>query len=99
MKPQLIYADRGYDCMYAIPITIEHGVLKLPPNSKLPPGAHSAILVIDDENHSNDDLDTVEFNLAALRNNLTLGFLDNEPDLYSLEDVLPQNRNPFFGVR
>ncbi len=85
--------------MYAIPITIEHGVLKLPPHSKLPPDARNAILVFGDEIHPNDDLDTTEFQLAALRDNPALAFLDREPDLYSVEDVRPENRNPFFGVQ
>jgi hypothetical protein len=85
--------------MYAIPITIEHGVLKLPPNSKLPPDARSAILVFGDDIHSNDDLDTLEFKLAALRDNPSLAFLEQEPDLYSINDVKPENRNPYFGVQ
>jgi len=85
--------------MYAIPITIEQGVLKLPPNSKLPPDARSAILVFGDDIHSNDDLDTLAFRLAAMRDNPSLAFLDQEPDLYSTDDVLPENRNPFFGKR
>ncbi len=85
--------------MYAIPITIEQGVLKLPPNSKLPADARNAILVFGDDIHPNDDLDTIAFKLAAMRDNPSLAFLDQEPDLYSTDDVRPENRNPFFGKR
>jgi hypothetical protein len=85
--------------MYAIPVTIEHGVLKLPPNLEIPADARSAFLVFADDIHPNDDLDTLEFKLAALRDNPALAFLDQEEDLYSVKDVRPENRNPFFGVQ
>ena len=82
--------------MYAIPITIEHGVLRLPPNSKIPPGARSAILILGDDVHANDDLDSIEFELSALRDNPALAFLEREPDVYSIEDIRPDDRNPLF---
>jgi len=82
--------------MYAIPITIEHRVLKLPPNSKLPQEARNAMLVFGDDIHPNDDLDSPEFMLATLRDNPSLSFLENEDDLYLIDDVKPENRNPFF---
>jgi hypothetical protein len=85
--------------MYAIPITIEEGVLKLPPNSKLPAEARNAILIVGDELHTNDDLDSTNFNLAALRDNPALDFLKDEPDLYSTNDILPNDRNPHFVSR
>jgi hypothetical protein len=75
--------------MYAIPITIEHGVLRLPPNAKLPPDARRAMLIVSDDVHPNGDLDSIEFQLAALRDNPSLAFLEHEPDLYSIEEVAP----------
>jgi hypothetical protein len=85
--------------MYAIPITIEHGVLKLPPNSRLPQEARNAMLVFGDDIHPNDDLDSPEFMLAALRDNPSLSFLNDDDDLYSIDDIKPENRNPFFIVQ
>jgi hypothetical protein len=79
--------------MYTIPITIEQGVLRLPPNAKLPPDTHRAVLIVGDDLHPNDDLDSNEFTLAALRDNPSLAFLEHEPDLYSIEDVRRENRN------
>jgi hypothetical protein len=82
-----------------IPIIIENGVLKLPPGLKLPPEVRTATLVVNEDLHPNDDLDTLEFKLALLRDNPSLAFLDDEPDLYSLEDIKPENRNPNFISR
>ncbi len=35
--------------MYAIPVTIEHGTVHLPPNTTLPKDARTAVLVLDAE--------------------------------------------------
>lgn len=82
--------------MYAIPVTIEQGIVKLPPNAKIPSESRSAMLVLDPAFHSNDDLDSLEFDLAMLQKNPSLEFLQSEPDIYSINDVKPENRNPYF---
>ena len=85
--------------MYAIPITVDNGVLKLPPDTNLPPDAKLAILVLEDKLHPNDDIDSLDFKLSLLRDNPSLAFLSEEPDLYSTEDIKPENRNPYFIKR
>ncbi len=86
-------------CMYAIPVTIERGIVKLPPNAKIPSESRSAMLVLDPAFHSNDDLDSLEFDFAMLQKNPSLEFLQSEPDIYSMDDVKPENRNPYFVKR
>jgi hypothetical protein len=83
--------------MYAIPVTIEHGIIQLPPETKLPQGAKKAMLLLEPEIHGNEDIDTREFDIAMLHGNAALEFLASEPDLYSMDDVKPENRNPYFG--
>jgi len=85
--------------MYAIPVTIERGVITLPPNVKIPTESRTAMLVLDPALHTNDDLDSLEFDLAMLQKNPSLEFLESEPDIYSIEDVKPENRNPYFVKR
>lgn len=82
--------------MYAIPVTIEHGSVRLPPDTRLPQETKKAVLLLEPELHGNEDLDTLEFDLAMLESNPSLGFLLSEPDLYSMDDVKPENRNPFY---
>ena len=84
--------------MYAIPVTIEQGVLKLPSNSKLPDDMHNAILMVGNGVHPNDDLDSIEFKLSALRDNPALAFFEHEPDLYSIDDVRPEDRYPMDSI-
>jgi hypothetical protein len=78
-----------------IPITIENGVLKLPLGTQLPPEIKHATLVVGEGLHSNDDLSSIELQLAVLRNP-AFDFLREEEDLYSDADILPENRNPRF---
>ncbi len=82
--------------MYAIPVTIDHGIVRLPPDTKLPQEARTAVLLLGSEIHGNEDIDSLEFDLAMLRANPALEFLASEPDLYSIADVKPENRNPFY---
>lgn len=81
--------------MYAIPITVDNGVLKLPPDTILPADARLAILVLDDDLHPNDDIDTPEFTRMVLTNP-AYDFLYDEPDIYTDDDILPGRENPNF---
>lgn len=80
--------------MVTIPVSIEKGKLMLPPDTKLPVDARAALLVIPDAVHANDDIDSIEFSLGTLSGNPSLSFLEAEPDLYSVNDLKPENRNP-----
>jgi hypothetical protein len=86
----------GYNFMYAIPVTIERGIITLPAGAQLPSESRSAMLVLDPLLHSNDDIDSLEFDLQSLERNPSLEFLQSEPDIYSMADVKPENLNPYF---
>lgn len=85
--------------MYAIPVTIDNGAVRLPSHVKLPKEAHSAMLVVETGMHANEDMDSLAFDLAAMRANPSLDFLASETDIYSADDVKPENRNPRFGIK
>jgi len=76
--------------MKTIPIEVSGGVLRLPKDIHLPPGAHLAVLVLD-EDETNSDLQTLADAGGAF------DFLREEPELYSDADILPGRRNPRFG--
>jgi hypothetical protein len=76
--------------MKTVPVEIRGGLLALPGESQLPPGAHLAVLVIEDSGDSSE--------LPALADaGGAFDFLREEPDLYSDADVLPGRKNPRFG--
>lgn len=78
--------------MKTISIEVDHGALRLPEGVQLPPTAHLAVLVVD-ESEANADLRTLADAGGAF------DFLREEPELYSDADVLPDRRNPRFGVQ
>ena len=80
--------------MQAIQVYIENGLLRLSPQTPLPPNARLAILVIaEDELPDYPDSRDIT-RLMELSG--SLDFLHSEPDLYTDEDLLPDRRNPQF---
>jgi len=75
--------------MKTIPIEVSGGVLRLPKDIHLPPSAHLAVLVLNDD-ESNLDFPT----LAAVGG--AFDFLQEEPETYSDADIKPGRRNPRF---
>ena len=76
--------------MKTVPVEIRGGLLALPAELKLPPRAHLAVLVVE-EDESTAELQTLADAGGAF------DFLREEPDLYSDTDVLPSRKNPRFG--
>jgi len=74
--------------MRALPVEVEHGVLRIPDDCKLPEHTRLAVLVLEDK---------ADAEIAAFAQmGGSLDFLKEEPDLYSDSDVLPDRRNPQF---
>ncbi len=73
------------DPMRAFPVEVEHGVLRIPNDCKLPEHTRLAVLVLEDKT----DAEVAAF--AQMGGGLD--FLKEEPDLYSDNDVLPDRRN------
>ena len=68
------------------------GVLRLGSEAQVPPHSHLAVVVVPD--------DPTSAELAAWTEAANaLGFLHEEPELYTDADIIPWRRNPRFGGR
>ena len=76
--------------MKTIAIEAGDGVLRLPQEVQLSPGARLAVLVLE-EDETGAEIRTLADAGGAF------DFLKEEPELYSDADLLPNRRNPRFG--
>jgi len=73
--------------MKIIPIKVENGILKIPGDLKIPHDAQLSILLTKKD----------EKDISFLEGNKSFSFLENEPDLYSDDDILPNRKNANFN--
>jgi len=73
--------------MKIIPIKVENGILKIPRDLKIPPDAQLSVLLT-----KKDEVD-----ISFLEGNRSFSFLEDEPDLYTDEDILPDRKNENFN--
>lgn len=69
--------------MKIIPVKVENGILKIPNNVKVPEDAQPSILLT-----KKDEVD-----ISFLEGNKSFSFWEDEPDLYSDEDIKERNTN------
>ena len=82
--------------MKALEIKFEDdGVLKLPSDVSLPPRARLAVLVFDPTEKRPDDLSSGVIAALAEQSG-AFDFLNEEPEIYSDQDILPGRANPQF---
>jgi hypothetical protein len=79
--------------MQTVPVIIEaDGILRLAPGVSLPAGAHLAVIALK-PGEMPDEISSEEIARFAEAGG-AFDFLKDEPDLYSIDDIKPENRNP-----
>lgn len=73
--------------MRIIPVNVENGILKIPTDLRIPTGAQLSILLTKKE----------ERDFSFLEGNKSFSFLEDEPELYSDKDILPNRKNENFS--
>jgi len=73
--------------MRIIPVKVENGILKIPDGLKIPQDSQLSILLTRRDEES----------ISIIEGNESFSFLENEPDLYSDEDVLKNRKNENFS--
>ncbi len=78
--------------MIAVPIEVENGLLRLPPEFVPPPKARLAVLLIEPRDAA-EDFDLMK--VAEVGG--AFDFLEQEPDLYTEADIPRDRLNPDLG--
>ena len=73
--------------MKIIPVRVENGILKISQDFNIPPDAQLSILLT-----KKDEVD-----ISFLEGNRSFSFLEEEPDLYTDDDILPNRKNENFN--
>lgn len=73
--------------MKIIPVKVEDGILKIPQELDIPPDAQLSVLLT-----KKDEID-----ISFLEGNKSFSFLEEEPDIYSDDDILPNRKNENFN--
>ena len=82
--------------MKTVEVTIaEDGVLKIPAGVSLPSQARLAVLVLDSPEVKSEPWSGVSIAALAQQSG-TLDFLNEEPEIYRDQDILPGRANPRF---
>jgi hypothetical protein len=82
--------------MIAVPIEVENGLLRLPPEFVPPPKARLAVLLIEPRDAADGDSEDLDLMKVAEVSG-AFDFLEQEPDLYTEADIPPDRLNPEFG--
>ena len=81
--------DNFGEAMKTIPVEVRDGVLRLSGNAQLPENAQLAVIALEEH-------ETFSGMPATPEAGSFFAFLNEEPELYSDNDVIPGRRNPSF---